>query len=104
MFLTDKVIENNVNELDNVSLESSEDSIKITLLDPEYEYLALVAQDTIIWGPPYPNNSIAISNMDSTLLNDFYIQNWGIIALGDSIGSRGVQISKLIRMKNLKCW
>ena len=99
LILTDRVIENNSLLIDKINFTSIGDSIKISLDNAEYEYLALVTEDTVIWGPSYPNNSITISKIDSAILKDFYIQNWGIIALGDTIGSNGVQASKLIKVK-----
>ena len=92
---TNQVI--NYSTSDKITFAESTDSLTIALLDPKLEYLALFNKDTIIWGPDYPNQSITIQKDHSLLLDSFFVQNWGIIALGDTIGSNGVQTNRLIK-------
>lgn len=100
LFLTNRVIIENDDETSNIIIKKINDSIRITLNNPQYEYLALVNKDTVVWGPNYPSSTLTIAKNDSILLYDAYVQNWGIIGLSDTLGSAGIQLNKLIKIKN----
>ncbi len=80
-----------------ISFQELTDSVNISIIEPKYEYLAILNSDTVIWGPNHTNTSITISKDEPILLDSFYVQNWGIISLADTIGAHGVQVNKLIK-------